>query len=45
VTVSIGVAESGGRYASTEEVIKAADIALYRAKNGGRNQVCLAGQR
>lgn len=45
VTVSIGVAESGGRYATAEEVIKASDTALYRAKNGGRNQVCLAGQR
>ena len=45
VTVSIGVAESGGRYATAEEVIKASDSALYRAKNGGRNQVCLAGQR
>ena len=45
VTVSIGVAESGGRYATAEEVIKASDAALYRAKNGGRNQVCLAGQR
>ncbi|SKA20132.1 diguanylate cyclase (GGDEF) domain-containing protein [Trichlorobacter thiogenes] len=45
VTVSIGVAESGGRYASAEEVIKASDTALYRAKNGGRNQVCVAGQR
>lgn len=45
VTVSIGVAESGGRYATAEEVIKAADAALYRAKNSGRNQVCLAGKR
>ena len=45
VTVSIGAAESGGRYATVEEVIKAADTALYRAKNGGRNQVCLDGQR
>lgn len=45
VTVSIGVAESGSRYATAEEVIKAADTALYRAKKGGRNQVCLAGQR
>lgn len=45
VTVSIGVAESGSRYTTAEEVIKAADTALYRAKNGGRNQVCLAGQR
>jgi diguanylate cyclase (GGDEF)-like protein len=45
VTVSIGVAESGNRYKTAEEVIKAADTALYRAKNSGRNQVCLAGQR
>ncbi|ACD96758.1 GGDEF domain-containing protein [Trichlorobacter lovleyi] len=45
VTVSIGVAESGSRYTTAEEVIRAADSALYRAKNGGRNQVCLAGQR
>lgn len=45
VTVSIGVAESGGRYATAEEVIKASDAALYRAKNSGRNQVCLAGKR
>jgi len=45
VTVSIGVAESGNRYTTAEEVIKAADTALYRAKNSGRNQVCLAGQR
>jgi|APHig6443718053_1056840.scaffolds.fasta_scaffold71213_1 diguanylate cyclase (GGDEF)-like protein len=45
VTVSIGVAESGGRYSTAEEVIKAADAALYRAKNSGRNQVCLAGKR
>ena len=45
VTVSIGVAESGSRYTTAEEVIKAADTALYRAKSAGRNQVCLAGQR
>ncbi len=45
VTVSIGAAESSGRYATPEEVIKAADTALYRAKNGGRNQVCLDGRR
>lgn len=45
VTVSIGVAESSGRYATPEEVIKAADTALYRAKSGGRNQVCLDSRR
>ncbi len=39
VTVSIGVAEPGGRDHGSEQVIKAADKALYRAKDGGRNQV------
>ena len=40
VTISIGVAESGEGQGSSAEVIKAADKALYRAKNKGRNQVC-----
>lgn len=39
VTVSIGVAESNERFATPDEVIQAADKALYRAKNKGRNQV------
>ena len=39
VTVSIGVAESGENLKSTAEVMKAADKALYKAKNRGRNQV------
>lgn len=39
VTVSIGVAESSRRYSSPEQVIQAADEALYRAKKAGRNQV------
>jgi len=43
VTVSIGVAEAGGRLSTPHEVIKAADEALYKAKNKGRNQVCSAG--
>ncbi len=42
VTVSIGVVESGTRYATPEEAIKGADAALYKAKNAGRNQVCLS---
>lgn len=43
VTVSIGIAERGDRFSTANEVIKAADEALYKAKNKGRNQVCLAG--
>ncbi len=35
VTVSIGVADRAGRLTSPEEVVKAADDALYRAKRGG----------
>jgi diguanylate cyclase (GGDEF)-like protein len=39
VTVSIGVAEKKDRNTDPQEVIKAADEALYRAKNAGRNTV------
>lgn len=39
VTVSIGVARASKRHASPEEVLNAADKALYRAKEGGRNRV------
>jgi len=42
VTVSIGVAEPSTRYRQPEKVIQAADQALYRAKNKGRNRVELA---
>lgn len=42
LTVSIGAARSGRKYASPQEVLEAADRALYRAKEGGRNQVCRA---
>lgn len=41
VTVSIGMAESGEELKTVAEVIKAADKALYKAKNRGRNQVSL----
>jgi diguanylate cyclase (GGDEF)-like protein len=39
VTVSIGVAEPSTRYRQPEQVIQAADQALYRAKHKGRNRV------
>jgi diguanylate cyclase (GGDEF)-like protein len=39
VTVSIGVADRDERNTRPEEVISAADKALYRAKRGGRNKV------
>ena len=39
VTVSIGIAPRTARRRRPEVVLKAADVALYRAKDGGRNQV------
>lgn len=39
VTISIGVAERSERAASPDEVITAADKALYKAKEAGRNCV------
>ncbi len=39
VTVSIGVAGTGEWLAEPAAVLHAADAALYRAKNGGRNRV------
>lgn len=42
VTISMGIAERGPELGSPEEVIKAADQALYKAKAAGRNQIALA---
>ena len=39
VTVSIGAAEPSARTRTPEQVIQAADKALYRAKQAGRNRV------
>ena len=44
VTASIGVASSDRENSSPEEVLQAADKALYRAKAGGRNRVEVASQ-
>ena len=43
ITLSVGVAAfSDGVYESAESLLRAADEALYRAKNEGRNQVQMA---
>lgn len=39
ITCSIGVAFSGAVYANVAEVMKHADIAMYQAKDAGRNSV------
>ncbi len=39
VTISVGVAELRAEHASPDELINAADAALYAAKAGGRNRV------
>jgi diguanylate cyclase (GGDEF)-like protein len=39
ITVSVGAAEPTPRYNDPASVLRAADRALYRAKDGGRNQV------
>jgi len=39
ITVSIGVAERSQRHSAPEQVLRAADQALYRAKEDGRNRV------
>ena len=39
VTVSIGAAEPSGREKTPDQVVQAADRALYRAKDSGRNRV------
>ena len=41
ITVSIGVAERNHRHATPDHVVQAADKALYRAKEAGRNRVSI----
>jgi len=44
VTVSIGVALLNERTTGLEELLEYADQALYKAKESGRNQVCVYGE-
>jgi diguanylate cyclase (GGDEF)-like protein len=42
VTISIGVAEFPANGITRDDIVHSADKALYQAKEGGRNKVCLA---
>jgi diguanylate cyclase (GGDEF)-like protein len=42
VTVSVGVAEFPANGITRDDIVRAADVALYAAKEAGRNQICLA---
>jgi diguanylate cyclase (GGDEF)-like protein len=44
LTASFGVATYADHAASADALVRAADAALYDAKNGGRNRVAVAGQ-
>ena len=43
VTVSIGLAEGGAGAATPSQVLAAADVALYQAKNAGRDRITVFG--
>ena len=45
VTASLGVAEKLPHMKGIDDLLKAADVALYRAKDEGRNRVIVAPPR
>jgi diguanylate cyclase (GGDEF)-like protein len=45
LTVSVGVASLGEDTATLQQLIRAADVELYRAKAAGKNMVAAAGRR
>lgn len=42
VTISLGVADRNDFTNSKDDLLKSADYALYQAKHGGRNRVCVS---
>ncbi len=45
VTISLGVAERAESMTISDDLLAAADAALYAAKRAGRNRVCVAGDQ
>lgn len=44
LTISVGVASHSKDFNQVDEFVQDADVALYNAKESGRNKVCLAGE-